>query len=130
MRKWTQALAATALVAAVTTADVAHAGSIENMERERAILLETYLSPDMTAKERHAKANLSKRQLIDLERIVLRDKSLVGRDTPAVSQAFDNYDLSFLVHASLEKDLTIFDHWLQQTGVSKQAVMNATRRRR
>jgi hypothetical protein len=130
MRKWTQALAATALVAAVTTADAAHAGSIENMERERAILLETYLSPDMTAKERHAKANLSKRQLIDLERIVLRDKSLVGRDTPAVSRAFDNYDLSFLVHASLEKDLTIFDHWLQQTGVSKQAVMNATRRRR
>ena len=130
MSKWTLALAATVLAAAMTTANVAHAGSVENMERERAILLETYLAPDMKAKERHAKANLSKRQLIDLERIVLRDKSLVGRDTPAVDRAFDNYDLSFLVHASLEKDLTIFDHWLQENGISKQVVMNATRRRR
>ncbi len=130
MSKWTRALAATALIVVTTNASAANAGSVENMERERAILLETYIAPDITPKDRHAKATLSKRQLIDLERIVLRDKSLVGRDTPAVSRAFSNYDLSFLVHASMEKDLTIFEHWLQQIRVSQQAVMNATRRRR
>ena len=124
-------LAAAALVAlAAGAASTAQAGSVENMERERAILLETYLAPDMKAEDRHAKANLSKRQLMDMERIVLRDKSLVGRNTPAVRRVFANYDRSFLVHASMEKDLTILDHWLQQVGVSQEAVMNAQRRRR
>jgi len=131
MNRLTKSLTTAALVAAIAaTAGAAQAGSIENLERERAILLETYLAPDMAAKDRHAKANLSRRQLVDLERMVLRDKSLVGRNTPAVRRAFANYDLSFLVHASLEKDLTILDHWLQQVGVSQEAVMNAARRRR
>lgn len=134
MKKQTKTLALAALIALSatmgTTINTAQAGNIENLERERAILLETFLAPDTAAKDRHAKASLSKRQLVDLERVVLRDKSLVGRNTPAVRRAFANYDLTFLAHASLEKDLTIFDHWLQQIGVSQQAVMGAARRRR
>ena len=98
----TQTIAAAALIAAVAASGAAMAGSVENLERERAILLETYLAPEMTAEERHVKAGLAKRQLVDLERIVLRDKSLVGRNTPAVRRAFGNYDLTFLVHASLD----------------------------
>jgi hypothetical protein len=130
MIKWTRALTAAALTVVIANTGAANAGSVENMERERAILLETFIAPDMTAKERHAKATLSQRQLIDLERIVLRDKSLIGRNTPAVTRAFSNYDLSFLVHASTERDLAIFDHWLQQIGISQQDVRNAIRRRR
>ena len=128
MKRTTLSLATAAAIA--LTAGIADAGSVENMERERAILLETYLATDMKAEDRHAKANLSKRQLMDLERIVLRDKSLVGRNTPAVRRVFANYDRSFLVHAAMEKDLTILDHWLQQIGVSQESVMNAQRRRR
>ena len=32
----------------------------------------------------------------------------------AVRTAFENYDLSFLVHASIEKNRTLIDHWLEQ----------------
>ena len=116
-----------AMTAAVTPAV---AGSVENLERERAITLETLLSPEMEVRERFAKMATSKSRLVDLERIVLRDKSLEGRNTLAVKKAFASYDLTFLVHAATERNLTLMDHWLQQLGVTSQSLTIATRRRR
>jgi hypothetical protein len=122
--------ATVAFAALFAAAGAAQAGSIENLERERAIAIETLLSPEMTPAERHAKIAVAKSRLVDLERIVLRDTSLQGRATPAVKRAFDNYDLTFLVHASTEKDLSVMDHWLEQLGLTSQALTIAQRRRR
>ena len=108
----------------------AAAGTLENMERERAILLETILSGDMNAAERESRIQVAKTRLVALERMVLRDKKLIGRNTPAVRAAFDNYDLTFLVHASTEKSRSIADHWLGEVGVSTTALMNARMGRR
>jgi hypothetical protein len=108
----------------------AQAGSIENMERERAIMLQTMLDPNMSQEERHSKAKLSQKRLIDLERIVLRDKSLDGRNTPLVKRVFADYDSSFLVHASAEKNLSVTDHWFEQLGLSTNSLLAASRRRR
>lgn len=108
----------------------AAAGTLENMERERAILLETILSGDMNTAERESRIQVAKTRLVDLERMVLRDKKLVGRNTPAIRAAFDNYDLTFLVHASTEKSRSIADHWLGEIGVSTTALMNARMGRR
>ena len=108
----------------------AAAGTLENMERERAILLETILSGDMNAAERESRIQVAKTRLVDLERMVLRDKKLIGRNTPAVRAAFDNYDLTFLVHASTEKSRSIADHWLGEVGESTTALMNARMGRR
>ncbi len=108
----------------------AAAGTLENMERERAILLETILSGDMNPGERASRIQVARTRLVDLERMVLRDKKLVGRNTPAVRAAFDNYDLTFLVHASTEKSRSIADHWLGEVGVSTAALMNARMGRR
>ena len=80
------------------------------MERERAILVETMLSGDMSPPERQSRIDVARTRLIDLERMVLRDKSLVGQNTPAVRAAFENYDLTFLVHASTEKNRSLADH--------------------
>jgi hypothetical protein len=121
---------ALALATLVSLANPASAGSIENLERERTILVENLLSTNMTAEERQAKMTISKRRLIDLERIALRDKSLVGRNTPAIKRAFANYDLTFLVHASVEKSRSLADHWLEQVGLSQQSVLSAVNRRR
>lgn len=118
------------VVAGSLTPSAANAGSIENLERERTILIENLLSPEMTAEERQAKLSVSKRRLIDLERIALRDKSLVGRNTPAVKRAFANYDLTFIVHASVEKNRALADHWLEQVGLTEQDVLSAVDRRR
>ena len=62
--------------------------------------------------------------------MVLRDKKLKGRNTPTVRRAFENYDLTFLVHSAVEKNVSILDNWLDQLGVTTQSVMSATLRRR
>ncbi len=121
---------ALAIGASALMAEHAQAGSIENLERERTILVENMLTPEMTAEERQAKMGIAKRRLIDLERIVLRDKSLVGRNTPAIKRAFASYDMTFMVHASLEKNRSLADHWLEQVGITQQDVLSAVSRRR
>ena len=126
-----QKIAATlAIGASALMAEYAQAGSIENLERERTILVENMLTPEMTAEERQAKMGIAKRRLIDLERIALRDKSLVGRNTPAIKRAFASYDLTFMVHASVEKNRSLADHWLEQVGITQQDVLSAVSRRR
>ena len=130
MKPLNKALGLAALIGMTSLTPSAFAGTVENLERERAILVETMLSGDMTAEERFQKLNVSKKRLIDLERIVLRDKSLTGRNTPAVKRAFANYDLTFMVHASVEKDRSLADHWLAQIGLSKQGLLSAQMRRR
>ena len=102
----------------------AMAGSLENLERERAILLEAMLTPAVDGGERLDKLAIGQRRLVDLERILLRDKSVVGKNTPQVRKAFENYDLTFLAHASVEKNLSLTDHWLEQVGVSTHSLMS------
>ena len=119
----------TLLVAAVATSLIASsaalAGTVENLERERAIAIETLLSPDMDPGERQGSLEIARTRLVDLERMVLRDDGLRGRNTPAVRAAFENYDLSFLVHASIEKNRSLIDHWLEQVGVTTNSLMSA-----
>lgn len=130
MKRILKSLPVAVLLAGSLAGTGAWAGSVENMERERAIMLQTLLDPNMSQQERYAKAMLAQKRLIDLERIVLRDKSLNGRGTPAVRRAFDNYDLTFVVHAAAEKNLSVADHWFEQLGISSKSVMVAARRRR
>lgn len=108
----------------------ANAGTLENLERERAIVLDAYLDQALQPAERESKTQISRTRLIDLERMVLRDKSLAGKNTPRVRKAFDNYDLTFLVHASTESNRGVLDHWLEQVGVSTHSLMNTRLGRR
>lgn len=118
-------IAAAALVLAAGCSIPGYAGSLENMERERALLLDAMLTSELTPENRQAKVEISRNRLIDLERMVLRDKTLIGKSTPAVRAAYENYDLTFLVHASTEHNRALLDHWLQQVGVSTESLMNA-----
>jgi len=104
---------------------VASADSLENLERERAILVETMLNPELSPAERQQRIEAEKRRLVDLERMVLRDDALKGKNTPVVRKAFSNYDLTFLVHASVEKKVSLMDNWLEQVGISTQTLMSA-----
>jgi hypothetical protein len=125
MKLTRQFILAAALVLAAGLSVQAHAGTLENMERERAILLDSLLTAELTPEKRQAKIEMSRNRLIDLERMVLRDKSLIGKSTPAVRAAYERYDLTFLVHASVEKNRALLDHWLHQIGVSTESLMNA-----
>ncbi len=121
-----------ALLAAVALSapTLARADTLANMERERALLIETMLDGEIAAGERQARLEGARRRLLDLERMVLRDDKLVGRNTPHVRRAFANYDLTFLVHASAEKSRALADTWLAQLGISTQSLMAAKQGRR
>ncbi|MDP6832756.1 MAG: hypothetical protein QF521_12290 [Alphaproteobacteria bacterium] len=121
------ALLAAAALSAPTTA---RADTLANMERERALLIETMLDGEIAASERQVRLEGARRRLLDLERMVLRDDKLVGRNTPNVRRAFANYDLTFLVHASAEKNRALADTWLAQLGISTQSLMAAKQGRR
>ncbi len=119
-----------AAVVLASLAAQASAGSLENMERERAIMIETMLSGDIDNTQRQGRMEIARTRLVDLERMVLRDKTLIGKNQPLVRAAFDNYDLTFVVHASVEKNRSVADHWLSEIGLSTQAIMNARTGRR
>lgn len=104
---------------------MAFADSLENLERERAILVEAMLNPELSPADRQQRIESEKRRLVDIERMVLRDDALKGKNTAVVRKAFSNYDLTFLVHASTEKKLSLMDNWLEQVGVSTQTLMAA-----
>jgi hypothetical protein len=117
-------LTAAAALCAVSSS-LALADSLDNLERERAILIEAMLDPGLSPEDRQARIEAEQRRLVDLERMVLRDDALKGRSTPTVRKAFANYDLTFLVHASLEKKVSVVDGWLEQVGVSTHSLMSA-----
>ena len=125
MKPTRQFIFAAALVLASGLSFSAQAGTLENMERERAILLETLLTAELSPEKRQARVEQARNRLIDLERMVLRDKTLIGKSTPAVRAAYERYDLTFLVHASVEQNRALLDHWLHQVGVSTESLMNA-----
>jgi hypothetical protein len=130
MKHIAKTLLASAVIAGALAAGTAQAGTLENLERERAILIETMLTPSLTSQERQQKVAVAKHRLVDLERMVLRDQSLVGKNRPVVRKAFENYDLTFLVHSAIEKNQSLIDQWLDQVGVSTHNLMNARLGRR
>ncbi len=132
MTKLTLVTCAAAACAALglAAAGPADAGTLENLERERAIFIDSLLDPEASPTERRDKIRISKRRLVDLERMVLRDKSLTGRNTPTVRRAFENYDLTFLVHASTENNISAIDAWLGEVGISTPSLMSAKMGRR
>ena len=128
-------ISALALTAALTVAvgafaGHAKAGTVENMERERAILIETLIDADLEASERAGRVEISRHRLVDLERMVLRDDSLKGRNTPTIRRAFANYDLTFLVHSASEQQVSVIDTWLSQLGLTTQTLMSTHQGRR
>jgi hypothetical protein len=124
------ALPMVAILSASAISATVHADTLANMERERALVIETMLDGEITPAERHVRLEAGQRRLLDLERMVLRDDKLLGRSTPHVRQAFANYDLTFLVHSSAEKHRSMVGTWLGQLGISTQSLMSAKRGRR
>ena len=67
--------AACAILVAVSATSVT-AGTLENLERERAITLSNLISDDLSPIERQARLRNAKPRLVDLARMVMRDPSL------------------------------------------------------
>lgn len=101
--------------------------TLENLERERAELIRMALSPSISAVERAEQINYKTRHMVDMERMVMRDDRLLGVNSSLVRRAFDNYDLTFMVHASIENNRHVVDHWLEYQGLTSAAILAARR---
>jgi len=101
------------------------AGSLENLERERSIMVSHLLDADLNVAQRQEKIAFSKRRLADLERIALNDKALKESRSPLVLKVFKNYEMSFLVHSAAESRHSVSTHWLEGIGLSTSDLINA-----
>ena len=61
-----------------TFSNTGSTGPLENLERERAMVIKNIIDPDLSPGERQEKIKNSKIRLVDLERMVLRDTKLKG----------------------------------------------------
>ena len=103
----------------------ATAGSLENLERERALAIAALLDGTIDVEARWRKLNLSKARLADLEVIVINDKSLKSTYSPRVKHALSNYELTFLAHASAEGNKSIAAHWFERVGLSTDQLLSS-----
>ena len=102
--------------------------TLQNLERERAQLLINLLNSELLPAERVQKLAFTQRRLVDMERMTIRDDRLVGSRSPLVRSAFNHYELTFLAHASAERDLSVVDHWFDQIGLNSAAILQSRKR--
>jgi len=125
IHSWRVLARAAPFAAALAMAGPLAADPLESMERERARLIATLLDPDREAHARLAEADAGRRRLVDLERIALRDPGTETDTRPIARRAFADYDLTFLAHASIERDMAVLDLWLDRLGISTARIMAA-----
>jgi uncharacterized protein YlxW (UPF0749 family) len=99
--------------------------SLQNLERERAALIQDLLSPSLDVEQRQVQLKKRQRQLTDMERMVMRDERLLSSSTDLVKNAFGQYELTFLVHAGAEKKRSAGEHWLATMNISNDAILGA-----
>ena len=104
--------------------------TLENLERERAAMLNTFTSDQITPKQQKMSMNASYRRLTDVERMVLRDDRLLNNQSAIVQRAFQNYELTFLIHASAEKNLLPMELWLSELNISSNSILSTKKGRR
>ncbi|GLR69748.1 hypothetical protein [Agaribacter marinus] len=99
--------------------------SLKNLERQRASFIQEMLSAksDLDTKEKSLMQR--QHQLIDMERMVIRDERLSQQNDYLVHRAFSDFDMTFLVHASAEEQKQPIQHWLDSVGFSSTAIINA-----
>ena len=102
----------------------ANANSIDTLERERAKTLNLILDKSISIGERTKRLEISKMRLLDLERMTINDKNINKNPNHRTIKAFENFDLTFLVHSSLEKEKPISVTWLEKIGFTTENLMS------
>jgi hypothetical protein len=99
--------------------------SLENLERERAALLNAQLDGALDLDQRQQKVQNIYRRLVDIERMVLRDDRVTSSSSQLAQNAFDKYELTFLVHSSAEKSLPPLSHWMSELQLTSDNILSA-----
>lgn len=99
--------------------------SLENLERERAALFSAQFDSTLDLNQRQQKVQNIYRRLVDIERMVLRDDRVTSSNSALAQNAFDKYELTFLVHSSAEKNLPPLSHWMSELQLTSDNILSA-----
>ncbi|MFT6776235.1 MAG: biopolymer transport protein ExbB/TolQ [Paraglaciecola sp.] len=99
--------------------------SLENLERERAALLSAQFDSSLDLDQRQQKVQNIYRRLVDIERMVLRDDRVTSSNSQLAQNAFDKYELTFLVHSSAEKNQPPLSHWMSEVHLTTDNILSA-----
>jgi len=102
----------------------ANANSIDTLERERAKALNLVLDKNISIGDRKKNLQKSKMRLLDIERMTINSKDINKNPNHQTIKAFENFDLTFLVHTSLEKGKSLSITWLEEMGLTTVNLMN------
>ena len=100
------------------------ASPIETLERERAKTLSYVLNKNISVSDRKKYLKQSKMRLLDLERMAINNKNISTNPDYNTIKAFENFDLTFLAHSSLEKGRSVSITWLEMIGLTTNNLMN------
>ena len=106
------------------------ASPIDNLERERARFLQLVLNKNISIVDRNKSLQNSKLKLLDLERITINNKNITKNPNYQTIRAFENFELTFLVHSSVEKDKPLSILWLEKLGLTTNSLMETRVSRR
>ena len=102
-----------------------NAETVENLERMRAKTLTVMFDKNINLNKRADKVQKLKLKLLDMEKIVLNDKNLSNNPSSNTINAFENFNFTFLVHSSLEKDKPISINWLEELGFTSENLLRS-----
>ena len=124
-RKMTKSLIkSTILLTLIFSPYAANANTIDNLERERAKALNLILDKSVSIGDRKSKLEKSKMRLLDLERMTINSKNINKNPSYQTIKAFEEFDLTFLVHSSLEKGKSLSLTWLEKIGLTTENLMS------
>ena len=112
------------IILSLTIGSYANANSIDTLERERAKALNLVLDKNISIGDRKKNLQKSKMRLLVIERMTINSKDINKNPNHQTIKAFENFDLTFLVHTSLEKGKSLSITWLEEIGLTTENLMN------
>ena len=125
MNIFTKTLTLITLAISATTVNANALFTLENLERERASLINNLLSEQIDGYQREQQTKTIIRRLTDIERMVLRDDRIAASNSVMAKKAFENYELTFMVHAGSESQKSMTAHWLTELNITNKSIKQA-----
>ena len=112
------------VVLIIALSSSANANSIDALERERANTVNLILDKTISIAERKSRLEKSKMKLLDLERMIINNKNINKNPSYQTIKAFENFELTFLVHSSVEKGKPLAITWFEKIGLTTENLKN------
>jgi hypothetical protein len=112
------------IILSLTVCSYANANSIDILERERAKMLNLVLDKSISIGERKKRIEQLQMRLLDLERMTINGKNINKNPSYRTIKAFENFDLTFLVHSSIENNKSLSVMWFEKLGFTTDNLMN------